>query len=532
MNGERAAIRDNAVGNQARPAWTKWAIALAVSFGAVLQIIDVSIVNVSIPQMQGNLGATVTEIGWVVTGYAIANAIVIPLTAWLGGYFGQKAYFIFSLIAFVLASVMCGMSTSLRMLIIARVLQGLFGGGLVPRAQAIMFETFSPQEIGIAQAIFGIGIIAGPTFGPTLGGYLTDTLGWRWIFFINVPVGMLAVLMAAVFLPPSTAPRDNKRAVDWAGIALLAIWLGSFQTFLEEGEGDGWFESGFIVRLAIIAAVGLVLFVWRELTAPQPAVDLRVLRHRSLTAGSLYAVVLGVSLFGTIFVIPIFTQRILGFSAVQTGELLIPGALASALIMPMIGAFIVKVDARLAIGTGSVIIGLATFLLSQVSIDTGVHDLFWPLILRGGGMGFMFIPLSIATLGAIPKKDIPAASGFFNLTRQIGGSIGVALLATVLENRQVFHYDRLVENISVYNPPAQQFLSQTQQAMMAKGFDAVTAQQMAVAMAEKSTQLHAMIMSFDDVYILVASAFFLSIPLVLFLGRGSKAARPSGAGMA
>jgi DHA2 family multidrug resistance protein len=318
--------------------WEKWAIALTVSLGTLLQIVDVSIVNVSLPQMQGNLGATLTEIGWVITGYAVANAIIIPLTAWLGKFFGEKAYFIFCLVGFVLSSVMCGFSTSLYMLIAARVLQGLFGGGLAPRAQAIMFETFPPEEIGIAQAIFGIGIIVGPTFGPTLGGYLTDTLGWRWVFFINVPIGALAILMAYLFLPPSRSDRTIHSSVDWLGILLLAIWLGSFQIFLEEGEKNGWLQSDMIAILLVIAVVGLIMFTWRELTIDRPAVDLRVLRYKALTAGSIYAIVLGICLYGTIFVIPLFTQHILGFSAVQTGMMLIPGALASALLMPMVGA--------------------------------------------------------------------------------------------------------------------------------------------------------------------------------------------------
>jgi MFS transporter, DHA2 family, multidrug resistance protein len=528
MNGDGA--KSGPQVEKIRPKWLKWAIALTVSFGAVLQIIDVSIVNVSLPQMQGNLGATISEIGWVVTGYAIASAIVIPLTAWLGKFIGQKAYFIFSLVAFVMASVMCGMSTTLPMLIVARVLQGLFGGGLVPRAQAIMFETFGPSEIGMAQAVFGAGMIAGPTFGPTLGGYITDTLGWRWIFFINVPVGIIAVLLATAFLPSSKSDRSLGRQVDWIGISLLAIWLGSFQTFLEEGQADGWFQSGFITRLAVAAVVGFGLFVWWELRNKLPAVDLRVLRHRSLAAGSLYSIVLGISLFGTIFVIPIFTQRVLGFTAVQSGELMIPGAVATAALMPVVGFFVSKFDARLSILMSNIVVGYSMFLLADVNINTSVHTLYLPLILRGAGMGFMFIPLSIATLGAIPKKDIPAASGFFNLTRQIGGSIGIAMLTTILDKRQVFHYDRLIENISTYNPAAVQYLAQVQAGIEAKGFDPITAQKMALGIADGTTHLHAMILSFEDIYLFVGSLFVIALPLIFFLGKGSKERVPVSAG--
>jgi len=512
----------------AKPEWLKWVIAVTVSFGALLQVIDVSIVNVSLPQMQGNLGATLSEIGWVITGYAVANAIVIPLTAWLGDYFGTKAFYIFSLVAFVAASVLCGFATSLEMLIISRVLQGVFGGGLLPRAQAILFETFPPAQHGLAQAVFGIGVIVGPTFGPTLGGYLTDTLGWRWVFFINVPVGVVAVLLAATFLPRSIPRRHFARAIDWAGILLLALWLGSFQTFLEEGEGDGWFESGFIARLAIVAVLGFGLFIWRELSARYPAVDLRVLRHRSLAAGSLYAIVLGISLYGTIFVIPMFTQRILHFTAVQTGVLIIPGALASGLIMPLIGRLMGRVDARFVVGTGSVVIGIAMFYLAQMNINSNWHSLFWPLLWRGVGMGCMFIPLSVATLGPIPRPELAAASGFFNLNRQIGGSIGIALLATVLEKREAFHYDVLAAHTSTLSPVTQQYLSGAQSMLALHGFDASTAQQAALKLVSGLVHLHAMILSFDDVYLLVGLLFLVSLPLVFFLGNGGLPPRARG----
>ena len=394
-----------------RAEWLKWAIALTVSFAAILQIIDISIVNVALPQMQGNLGATVSEIGWVITGYSIANAIVIPLTAFLGGAFGQKQYFIFSLLAFVLASFMCGLATTLPMLIFARVLQGLFGGGLLPRAQSILFETFPPEQYGIAQAVFGIGVIVGPTFAPTLGGYLTDTLGWRWIFFINLPIGAFAVLMAMVFLPQSTPNKAIRSRIDWIGIGLLAVWLGSLQTFLEEGQTDGWFQSDFITGLAITMVVGLGLFLWRELKTELPAVDLRVLKHKELAAGSMYSVVMGITLFGTIFVIPLFTQNILGFSAIQSGELLIPGALASAVMMPFVGMALSRTDARLSITVSSFAVAISMFMLADMNIFSGYWSFFWPLLLRGLGMGFSFAPLSVATLGNLPKKDLPAGTG-------------------------------------------------------------------------------------------------------------------------
>ena len=360
--------------------YLKWIIAFTASLGALLEVLDTSIVNVALTSMQSSFGATISQIGWIVTGYAIANVIMIPLTAWLGDRFGKKRYFVFSLIGFTLASMLCGASTSLGMLIAARILQGFLGGGLLAKGQSILFETFPPSEQAIAQALFGVSMISGPAIGPTLGGYLTDTLGWRWIFFINLPVGILAVFMATTFLPadePQTARSlANRPRVDWWGIGLLAIMLGSFQTFLEEGESDGWFDSRFIVGLAITSFIGLVLFSWQELSTRHPAVDLRVLRYRSLAAGSVFSMVVGVGLYGTLFVIPIYAQSVLGFTAMQTGLLLLPGALASAITMLTLGRFTSKVDARLMIAIGSILTALVMFNLSTLNPGRGQTPCF------------------------------------------------------------------------------------------------------------------------------------------------------------
>lgn len=504
----------------------KWLIAITASLGAILEVIDTSIVNVALPEMQGNLGATITEIGWVVTGYAIANVIMIPLTAWLGEQFGQKRYFIFSLIGFTISSVLCGLAPNLEVLILARILQGLCGGGLLAKAQSILFQTFPPEEQGLAQAVFGVGVIAGPAIGPTLGGYLTDTIGWRWIFWINIPFGILAVIMGLLFLPgdPKRTKKSRRRKVDWWGIALLTITVGSLQTFLEEGQQDDWFESSFIAALAIAAILGLGLFIWRELTISSPAVELRVLRHRSLAAGSLYSAILGMGLYGALFAVPIFAQTVLNFTAMQTGMLLFPGALASAIMMPILGKLTSKFDLRLLIATGGVITSLVMFTLAHINPNTGRDALFLPLVWRGVGTVLMFLPLSLATLSPLPQQEVPAGSGFYNLTRQLGGSIGIAVLTALLAQREAFHRAILTEKVSLYNSATNQRLDLLTGAFESQGIDPSTAHQQALAAIDRTINLQAQILSFEDIFRVVGITFLCSLPLLLFLSKNRQKA--------
>ena len=504
----------------ARDGWIKWAIAVSVALGAMLEVIDMSIVNVALPHMQGNLGATLAEIGWVITGYSMANVVIIPLTAWLDDRFGRKSYFIFSLIAFTLASILCGLATSLPMLIFARVLQGLGGGSMLGKAQSILFQTFSKEEQGAAQAAFGLAVIMGPAIGPTLGGWLTDALNWRWIFFINIPFGILAVMLALTFLPEAEAHLRKRTSIDWTGIALMTAGLASLQVILEEGQQDDWFESHFITTMAVISVLSLIVFVWHEMRVEHPAVDLRVLRYRSVAAGSLYSIVLGAGLYGALFAIPIFAQNDLRFTAMQTGELLIPSALASGVAMILTGKLIDRVGPRALITAGSLITAGVMFSLATINPDTGASDLFWPLVFRGLGSAMMFLPLSIATLGSLPKHLVPAASGFYNLTRQLGGSLGIAILTTMLSRREATHRAALVENISPLSHEAMHRVEALTGFFQRLGSSAHDAQFRAFSAIDQILTGQAALKSFDDLFTYVGIAFIVTLPLVLFLGRG------------
>lgn len=503
----------------------KWFVAVAVALGALLEIIDTSIVNVALTDMAASLGATIEQMSWVVSSYGIANVIILPLAAWLGHRFGKKRYFLFSLVGFTVASALCGFATSLPTLVVARVLQGLTGGGLMAKAQSILFETFPREEQAMAQGFFGAIVIAGPTIGPTLGGYLVTNVGWRWIFFVNLPLGILAVFMVLAALPPDEENSARRAPVDWIAITLLAIGLGSLQTFLEEGHSDDWFESRFITVMAVAAVVGISVFVMRSLRSEHPVVDLRVLRHRSLWAGSILSVVVGMALYGALFSLPIFAAQVMRFNSQQIGMLLLPGALASAATMPIASRLIRSISPRILLVCGALIMVGAVLLLANLSPQTSKEDLFGPLMIRSFGQVLMFLPLSMAALGPIPKEDIAAATGFFSLTRQLGGSIGVALLNTLLSDRIAFHKSILLDHLSATDPLVQARLGATAAGLIARGMDPSSAQKEALALLSGSVSLQSSVIAFGDTFRVTAFVIVCTLPLVFLLGKPAQGAK-------
>jgi DHA2 family multidrug resistance protein len=504
----------------------KYLIAFAVVLAALMQVIDSSIVNVALPDMMGNLGASLDEIAWVSTGYILASVIIIPLTGWLGAFFGRKRYFVGSIVLFTVASVLCGASHSLGALIFWRIVQGLGGGALMTVSQAVLFEAFPREEAGTAMALFGLGVMVGPTIGPTLGGWLTDNYGWPWIFYINLPVGILAAVMIAAYVHDSAHQR-KPAAIDYQGIALLAVSVGALQYVLEHGQREDWFDSRLILGLTTIGVVGGALLLWRELTTDHPVIDFRVMRHRQMWVGTVLGVVMGVGLYAMSFTLPVFLQTNLRMTAEQTGFALLPGAIATAVSMAVVGRLTNKFDPRILITVGALVFALAAWQLSTITGESGSQDFFWPLIWRGVGLGLMFVPLTTVTLAELSPKELPQGTGLYNFFRQLGGSFGIAGIATLLGRYTAQNRSVLAERIAMNDPNALARVSALTKGMMARGADAWTAKQQALAILDRQIVGQASVISYSKIYVLSAILILLLIPL-LALVRTTRSAAGGG----
>jgi len=504
---------------ESRPA-LRLLIVVAAMIGAVLEVLDTSITNVAIPQMQGNLGATLSQIGWVNTGYIISNVIVLPITGWLADRFGRRRYFAASITAFTLASLLCGTSHTLGSLIFWRVIQGLGGGGLLATGQVIMLQAFPKAQQGVATAIFGVGVMVGPSLGPVLGGWLTDNYSWPWIFFVNLPFGIAAVVMTLLFVPNVGGGRQAGR-VDFLGVGLLAAGLGALQTVLERGQEGDWFQSPEIVVLSLVAALGLAAFVAWELSIPHPIVNLRLLKNRSLAAGSLFSLVIGVGLYATTYLLPVFLQSARGYTAYETGMSLLPSAILSAVSFVIAGPLSQKADARVLLAVGAVSFIAGSYGLSHLTSQTGTGDVFWPLMGRGLSLGFLFIPMTVASLGGLKASEIGEGSGFINLSRQLGGSVGIAAFSTLLTRRQDFHRAMLSDHVNAASPAVHDWLHGTQAALMAHGYAASDASAGAMSRLNGLVGQQAAILSFNDAFLMIAAAFLLALPLVFVFQKGA-----------
>ena len=495
-------------------------VVLSALSAVLLELIDSSIVNVALPTLMGSLSATLDEIDWVVTGYIVSNVIVIPMTGWMSERFGRKRYFVSSILLFTAASAMCGLSRSVDQLVFWRIVQGLGGGALVSTSQSILIESFPPRRQGVGQAIFGIGAMLGPSIGPTLGGYITDHFSWPWIFFVNVPLGLLAAAVCSAFLQdPSYLRRRPRGSVDWQGMGLLVVGVGTLQALLEEGHRKDWFESSEVTALAVVAGVSIAGLLWRELSIADPIVDFRILRHRQLALGCALGALSGMGLYGSILLFPIFTQTLLGWSALESGLGSLPATLATAVSMAFVGRLVWAIGPRRLFGIGMLTMIVALFSMRSWTLEAGWDQLWLPQMLRGLAMGALFVPNSTAALRAIPNRDIPRATGIYNLTRQLGAAFGIALLTTLLESRAELHRAALAPHLSPLEPTAMGALDRIAEGLARSGLDVETARVAATAVLDRQLERVAMSLAFRDAYEFLAIAFVLALPLVLLVAR-------------
>jgi DHA2 family multidrug resistance protein len=492
-------------------------VVFAMMLATLLEIIDSSIVNVSLPAMRGNLGATIDEIGWVVTGYIMSNIVIIPISGWLAGRFGRRRYVVSSILIFTGASFLCGVSTSLWELVVFRVLQGLGGGALMVTSQTVLVETFPASRQGTGQAIFGMGAMLGPSLGPTMGGWITDNYSWPWIFHVNVPVGLLAALLCSLYLDEPPYARARPGRFDLPGFGLLALGLGSLQFVLERGERLDWWDSNLIRTSAAVAGVALVAFVWRQLVIPDPIVRFRVLRHRSLQVGCLFSVGLGAALFGSIFLFPLYTQTVLGWTAWQSGLGNLPASISTMVGMFVAGRLIQTVGPRPLVSTGLVMFTGAALACSRWTHEAGWNDIFLPMAVRGFAMGFLFVPMSTIALRSLPPSDLPQASGLFNLFRHLGASVCIASLATLLGQWSDGHRVQIDERVAALDRPVQERVEQLEGMMVARGVDAEESHAAALRVMDRVLESQAWMLSFQDGYALLAVIALCYFPLVPLL---------------
>lgn len=487
---------------------------------ALLEIIDTTIVNVALNDMRGNLGATLNEVGWVITAYAIANVIVVPMTSWLSQQFGRRNYFAASIIIFTVSSYLCGQADNIWELVAFRFIQGLGGGALLVTSQTIITESYPPEKRSMAQAIYGMGVIVGPTLGPPLGGFITEHYSWPYIFYINIPIGVVATLLTLQFVrSPKYAEKKSSREIDWWGILFLAAAVGSLQYVLERGQEDDWFSNSAIVLCSALSILGFYLFVWREMVAKNPIVELRTLKNGNLRIGTILSFILGFGLYGSTFIIPLYTQSILGWTPTQSGLLLVPASIVTGLMMPVVGQLLQRgAPQQYLVAFGMMLFtGFCFFGYSILTPNTGRENFEWMLIVRGIGMGFLFVPITTLSLSTLKGPQIGQGAAFTGMMRQLGGSFGVAIITTMLARRGQFHRGHLIGNITAFDPVTQERFHALKAGFMAKGNSPNIAEAMAYKMLDGAVMKQATVLSYMDIFYYLGIMFLICVPVVLFI---------------
>jgi DHA2 family multidrug resistance protein len=499
-----------------------WLVAISVMFATFMEVLDTTVVNVSLPHIAGNLSASTDEATWALTSYLVANAIILPITGWLSSRFGRKRLLMMSVTGFTISSLLCGIAPTLATLILFRVIQGATGGCLQPLSQAVLLEAFPPQDRGKAMGFWGLGIVVAPILGPVLGGWLTDNYSWRWVFYINIPVGIASIIMTQRYVFDPAYLRKESKRVDYWGLGLLALGIGALQIMLDKGQQEDWFSSNLIVALTVICIVALGWFIVHELTTPEPIVDLRVLKIRTYATGTVLMTVVGFVLYGSLVLLPLFLQQLLGYPALQAGIAMAPRGMGSFLAMPIVGMITGKVDPRKLLALGIATGGGTLIWLAHLNLQAGYWDIFWPQFVQGLSLALIFVPLTTVTMSVIAKEHMGNATSLFNLMRNIGGSMGIATAATMLARWQQGITNQLGEHVSIYDPQAVSMLNRMKGAYIAGGSDAATAAQQANGAMFGMILRQAYMLSFVDIFRWLGVIFLLMLPLVLLLKRPSR----------
>ncbi len=495
----------------------RWLPAIAVMLSAAMEMLDTTVVNVSLRHIAGSLSATVDEATWVLTSYIVAAAIILPISGWLASYFGRKRLLMTVVTGFTLSSLLCGIAPTLGWLIFFRVVQGITGGGLVPLSQAVLLEAFPVEERGKAMAFWGLGMIALPILGPTIGGWLTDNYSWRWVFYVNLPVGMASLVMMYYLITDPPYMRRVSRHVDAWGLGLLAVGMGAFQIMLDKGQEADWFASDMIVTLLVAAIVGLTAFVIREIRTREPIVDFHLFRHTTFTTGTFIGGVLGFVLFGSLVLLPLFMQELLGFPAVTAGMWTSPRGIGTVALLPITGILLGRrFDPRILLMSGLVLASVAFFGYGSLDLSAGGTDFLWPQIIQGAGLAMVFTPLTTIAMDPIPLESMGFATALYSLIRNMGSSMGISFVTTELARRSQFHQARLVEGITAYNPGVQQATSSLGRML---GGESVESSRQAMGVIYGETLRQASVMSFLDLFHLLGVLFLLMIPLVWLMRR-------------
>src|SRR6516165_6131578 len=505
--------------SQRNPQVNPWIVAVAVMFATFMEVLDTTVVNVSLPHIAGSLSASVDEASWALTSYLVANAIILPMTGWIASYFGRKRTLLAAVMGFTAASFLCGLAPSLELLILFRVIQGATGGALQPLSQAVMLEAFPPRDRGKAMAFWGLGIVVAPMLGPVLGGWLTDNYSWRWVFYINIPVGIASIIMTRIFIFDPPYIRRVTSKVDTWGIGMLAVGIGALQIVLDKGQQEDWFSSNWILSLTVLAGLMLIGFIIHELRADEPVLHLRVFKERTYATGVFLMTTLGFVMYGSLVLLPLFLQTVLGYPAIEAGIAMAPRGLGSFIAMPAVGFLTAKFDPRKLLVIGLLAGALTLFMLGSLNLQVGYWDIFWPQFFQGLSMGLIFVPLTTVTMSLIAREEMGNATSLFNLMRNMGGSVGIAVIATMLSRNTQKQYNILGAHVSGFDTHVRSLLEQIRGGFMAHGMDFTTATQAAYGTLSGMVSQQAVMVAFVQLFRILALVFSVVVPLVFIMKR-------------